>query len=167
MAVVDTWFAGLVETHQERIHGLCLKYLGSPDEAEDVAQETFLRAYRNRESFRHQAKPETWLYRIALNLCHDHFRKRRRQATDRLGDREVAVHDPAQKDLEKRELLDRILIAVDALPERQRLVFTLRELEGLSYQEIAEAAGCRIGTVESRLFHARKKIREKIESEGF
>lgn len=164
-------FGRLVETHRDTIIGLAYGYIRNREDALDVAQETFIRAYRNLGRFRGESAFSTWLYRITCNLCRDRLRRQARERVGRLEDLsqehgEIPVVSPTQdprQHAQEREMEDLILRAVNRLPHKQRDVILLREIVGLSYAEIAATLGCRPGTVMSRLFHARRAVVEAIE----
>ena len=158
-------YADLVRAHQARIRRLCAHLLGDAMLADDAAQEVFFKAYQQLASFRQQSSFSTWLYRIASNQCLDLLRRRRRERTeswDALVEQQgEQVHEhlavspeaaptPAYADLAHR--------ALARLSPDDRLVLTLRELEGLSYEEIAQALQCSLDAVKSRLRRAREKL---------
>ena len=162
-------FRALVERHQQRALAVALGMVHDRDEASDICQEAFLKAYRHLAMFEGEARFFTWLYRIIMNLCIDHIRKQRGEKTEFDENMQTEVEDdsgiaPVRLGLDPvRALLDRELHqqleqALEALPALHRAVLLMREVEGLSYQEMAEALDCSIGTVMSRLFHARKKM---------
>ena len=149
-------YAELVRTHQAKVLRLCASLLGESD-AEDAAQEIFIKAYRSFDSFRKDAAFSTWLYRIASNHCRDLLRKRARQKTeplDELPELFLSSGDPRGK-TEKADLAEQILLT---LSPDERLILTLREVEGLSYQEIAEVLSCSLDAVKGRL----KRLREAL-----
>jgi RNA polymerase sigma-70 factor (ECF subfamily) len=163
----DAAFCELVRRHQKKALAVALGIVRDPDDARDLCQEAFLRAVRGLGDFDGQAQFSTWLYRIVVNQCIDHLRRRRPDRVEL--DEGIAADgdlselpppskrfDPARA-LERRELGHRIADALDRLSPAHRTVLVLREVQGLSYKEIAESMRCSIGTVMSRLFHARKK----------
>ena len=159
-------FEELVRTHQHRLFGVALRMLGNAAEAEEVAQEAFLRAHRSLADFRGEAKLSTWLYAIASRLCLN----RLSQSERRLGRQgeETLLHLPhagAGPDaaLERGELEAALHRAIAELPDERRIVVVLRDLEGLTYEEIAAALGLELGTVRSRLHRARADLRGKLE----
>lgn len=167
-------FRPLVERYQRRVFALALSVMRDADEARDVVQEAFVKAYRHLDSFQGDASFYTWLYRIAMNQCIDRMRRMRRgehvefdEAIDReeVGESGISPQrlgfDPAQA-LVDREIRERVGAALEKLSPPHRAVLVLREVEGLSYQEIADVLGCAIGTVMSRLFHARKRMQEML-----
>jgi RNA polymerase sigma-70 factor (ECF subfamily) len=168
-------FRLLVERYQQRVVHIALSVLRDPDESLDVAQDAFLKVFRNLSRFQGKSSFYTWLYRITFNLAIDRTRSRKRRkaiSLDAISDESseqqpLDVPDgsagPGQVAGEK-ELEERINQAIDRLPPKHRQAVLLREIEGLSYQEIAEVAGCSVGTVMSRLHYAREKLKEKIRS---
>lgn len=158
-------FDELVERHRRRVYALMCRLVG-PAEAEDLAQETFLAAYRSLARFRFEATFSTWLYRVAVHTSSHHVRRRRLETTE-LDEGEPDLRregDPQQSAL-RRELCDRVRSAIDALPHKLRVVIVLRDLHGLSYEEIAEVVRCPIGTVRSRLHYATQRL--AVELRGY
>lgn len=162
----------LVIKYQQRIAKLISRYVRDQDEVQDVAQEAFIKAYRALPRFRGDSAFYTWLYRIAINTAKNYLvaQGRRPPATDvdaeeavyvdggmRLSDRDT----PEQ--LVQRDEIERVIFdTIDSLPEELRTAITLREMEGLSYEEIAVTMDCPIGTVRSRIFRAREAIEIKL-----
>ena len=134
------------------------------DAVEDVVQETFTKAFYRIHSFKGGSSLYTWLYRVAVNAAKDYIKSRKRRPAasfDEVTGRTAlpAPERPSVEGLERRELRLQVRAAVDRLPERFRTVLALREIEGMPYNEIAEVLGLSLGTVESRLFRARKRLR--------
>jgi len=169
-------FRILVERYQRRVYSLALGFLKDPDEARDIAQEAFLKVYKHLPTFQGTASFYTWLYRITVNLCIDLRRKAGRgnqvEFDEKVAREEVGSpadelstqrlgFDPARA-LANSELRGRITTALGKLSEQHRAVLLLREVDGLSYKEIAEVLECPEGTVMSRLFHARKQMQELL-----
>lgn len=159
-------FEELVRRYRNDVFGLCYRYVGEREEAWDLSQEVFIKAHRGLKRFRRDARFRTWLLRITANRCKDYFKKRRLK-TVALDDMSASGDAPGPAlgpdgILEARELGEAIEQAVAALSEKHRLAFMLREYEGLSYQEMAEVMECTMGTVMSRLHHARKKLQEML-----
>lgn len=172
LAGSEAAFAGLVERYQDRIYRLVSRYTRDPGECEDLAQEVFLRVFRKLHTFQHESQFYTWVYRIAVNAANDLLAKASRRRL-RLVDDEAtldAVGDPRgdadapDAPLERAELARITRELLDELPEKFRTVLVLREFEDLSYNEMAEVLQCRLGTVESRLFRARQRFRELLET---
>lgn len=168
-------FAELVEAFQHRLVGVLSHLLGSPDEAEDLAQEVFLRVYRSRKSYSPKAKFSTWLFTVANNLALNAIRdgKRRRgvqlpSESGPLGPRpaEALAQDrgpSASQALRHRELAERVRLALDVLNERQRAAVVLNKFEDMGYAEIAEVMGLSVKAVKSLLSRARARLREVLE----
>ena len=163
----------LVRKYQYKIAQLINRYIKDPHEALDVSQETFIKAYRALPSFRGESAFYTWLYRIAINTAKNYLSMRTRRPTDD----EIDIEDEEQfesggrlRDYETpegaaltEELAGVIQLALDELPEELRTAITLREFDGLSYDEIAQVMNCPVGTVRSRIFRAREAIDKKLE----
>lgn len=164
-------FSKLVEAYQRRVYALAYGILRNRDDAWDVAQEAFVKAYRNLASFRGQSAFYTWLYRIAYNLSMDTLRSRgRREMVDlepRHLERHLAEKDPEMdhpsRALDRRELVEVLRKAMNELSDKHRAIIVLREIEGLSYEEMADVLKISKGTVMSRLFHARKNLQKLLQ----
>ena len=158
----------LVRKYQHRVVALIGRYVQDWSECQDVAQDTFLRAYRALAGFRGDAQFSTWLHRIAVNTAKNHLvaHKRRPPGDDiDIDDAEhfesamrLRDHDTPERELMRHEMEQTVMRAVEALPEELRVAITLREVDGLSYDEIAQRMQCPIGTVRSRIFRARDAI---------
>jgi RNA polymerase sigma-70 factor (ECF subfamily) len=158
----------LVIKYQNRIVQLVNRYVKDPFEAQDVAQESFLKAYRALDNFRGDSAFYTWLYRIAINTAKNYLLIRARKGHDRqieIQDAEDTEHAPQlrgndtpETELLNQEIIETLQRAIDNLPEEMRLAIMFREFDGLSYEEIAEVMDCPIGTVRSRIFRAREAI---------
>jgi RNA polymerase sigma-70 factor (ECF subfamily) len=163
----------LVIRYQNRVHAMVLGMVRDPEDARDIVQNAFIKAYQNLDAFRIESSFYTWIYRIAMNLAIDWCRKRGRRKTtsfdeaiaNRDEDGEILethqVESP-HKALSRKQLQAKIFAAMEELTEEQREVVLLREVEGLSYKEIAESMGIPEGTVMSRLFYARKKLQSLL-----
>lgn len=163
----------LVEKYRRKLLRLLSRMVRDPDEVEDIAQEAFIKAYRALPQFRGDAAFYTWLYRIAVNTAKNHLASRGRSmptvSDQALNDEDEPDERLMAQDIStpESELLSKQVAyavneAVEALPEELRQAITLREIEGMSYEEIAEAMGCPIGTVRSRIFRAREAIASKL-----
>lgn len=162
-------FAALVSEHQRYVYNLALRVLKDEDEALDLTQETFVRAWTALPNFRGQAQFRTWLYRIATNLCYNRLPGLRRSLQD-LGDEVVAElpeTDPAFDNpaggIESRELRAYMHRAIEELDEHYRLLISLRYQNELSYAEIAGMLNLPLGTVKTGLFRAREQLRRALE----
>lgn len=161
-------FDVLVRKYQHRVVGLIGRYVHDWSECQDVAQEAFMRAYRALGNFRGDAQFSTWLHRIAVNTAKNHLvAQNRRPPTDDIDVMDAEQFDPSlrlrdsdtpEHELMRQEIERTVMDAVNRLPEELRDAITLREVDGLSYDEIAERMGCPIGTVRSRIFRAREAI---------
>ncbi len=161
-------FDVLVRKYQHRIVALIGRYIADWSECQDVAQDTFMRAYRALGNFRGDAQFYTWLHRIAVNTAKNHLvAHNRRPPTDDIDVADAEQFDSGarlrdtdtpERELMRQELEQTVMKAVQALPEELRSAITLREVEGLSYEDIARKMDCPIGTVRSRIFRAREAI---------
>jgi RNA polymerase sigma-70 factor (ECF subfamily) len=157
-------FEALYESHGPRMKSLALNVLGNRSDAEDAVQETFLRAYKNRHSFRSDAALWTWVYRILLNACHDIGRSRAARRDNQMVDAEVAVEVPTPAgDNPMRLTLQR---AVDGLAPIYRDVFLLCEVEGYTHREVAGILEIPEGTSKGRLFEARRQLKLTLAARG-
>jgi RNA polymerase sigma-70 factor (ECF subfamily) len=164
--------ADLVAEHQRMVVQLAINLLGDRDEALDLSQEVFLRVFRTIRSFRGQSGLRTWIYRIAVNQARNRHRfwNRRHRADQVSLDEHVAAHgeflsggeSTPEQVLAQKELAGRLQHALDSLPFDQRTAIVLREIDGLSYEEIAYSLGIAIGTVKSRLTRARQALRLEL-----
>lgn len=168
-------FELLVIKYQRRIQRLIGRMVRDVDLVEDIAQETFIRAYRALAQFRGEAQFYTWLYRIAINtakkalmdlkrnptVSENSFKSDDEDETSHLKN-ELNSSETPDAVLASKEIAQIINMALEALPEDLRMAVTLREIEGLSYEEIAETMNCPIGTVRSRIFRAREAISQKV-----
>ena len=164
----------LVLKYQHKIIKLIMRYVRDPAEAMDVAQEAFLKAYRALPSFRGDSAFYTWLYRIAINTAKNHLVAARRRPLDY----DLDLQDPDQYEMQGRlkesdtpeglllseEIRETVNKAIEQLPEDLRTAIILREIEGMSYEEIAQTMECPVGTVRSRIFRAREAIDKKLKS---
>jgi RNA polymerase sigma-70 factor, ECF subfamily len=164
-------FRALVVRYQRKVYAVALGIVKDPDLAWDVAQEAFVRVHQHLADFKGEASFSTWVLRIGSHLAIDALRKERASSKEDIDEvRDADVHeggegilatalgnDPQQNAL-RRELAGKMSQALAQLPEKHRTILVLRELEGLSYEELAERLGIHKGTVMSRLFHARKKM---------
>ncbi|HRF61984.1 MAG TPA: RNA polymerase sigma factor RpoE [Candidatus Competibacter sp.] len=162
----------LVRKYQYKIIKLISRYVHDPNEALDVSQEAFLKAYRALPGFRGESAFYTWLYRIAINTAKNYLVAQSRRPPGSDIDAQEAEQYEGQSFLKEYETPERLLLkdeiaatvfkVIEELPEDLRTAITLRELEGMSYEEIAQTMGCPIGTVRSRIFRARESIDVKL-----
>lgn len=175
-----SYFRPLVSRYQNRLYNAALKILGSSEEAEDVVQDTFMKVHENMDKYRQHASFSSWVFRIANNLCMDTLRKRRRKfrlfllfdpqaekEEDHIDHNKVTqIADDGigpEERLDLREEGEVVLSSLQQLPRLQRTVLVLRDVEGFSYEEIAEIIGVSVGTVRSRLYYARTKMKEILD----
>lgn len=171
-------FARLVEANQNKIYSLSLRMTGNPEDAADLAQEAFLKAWRSLSAFQEESSFSTWLYRLASNLCIDFLRREKRRKTavttvsldddsDDAPPMEVPDHRfTPETEVERRELRAAMSRALHSLSEEHRRILILREVEGLSYTEIAQALELEEGTVKSRIARARISLRNILQKDG-
>jgi RNA polymerase sigma-70 factor (ECF subfamily) len=169
-------FRELVERYQRKVVSVALGMVHNREDAIEIAQETFVKAFENLRNFKGDSSFYTWLYRIVVNLAIDFQRRERRRPTVGLEDqgvggsgepyelpaKEERLTDPFEQ-AHAREIGDRVAAAVDELTPDHKAVILLREVEGLSYEEISRVMQCSKGTVMSRLHYARKKLQKKLQ----
>lgn len=167
-----TAFDVLVRKYQYKVIKLVSRYVKDPDEAQDVSQEAFIKAYRALPKFRGDSAFYTWMYRIAINTAKNHLVAQGR----RLPRVDIEIQDAEQFEgetplkeyatpehlLSRDEIQETVFSTIEKLPEDLKTAITLREIEGLSYEEIAEAMACPVGTVRSRIFRAREAIDKSL-----
>lgn len=156
----------LVERYQERVRNLIYSILQEPEIVDDLGQDVFIKVYEGLEHFRFQSSFYTWLYRITVNKCRDELRKRKVRKLFSLqtllegSDKEALERTSVEmQDGEMQEIIDKSL---RTLPDKYRMAVILKDINGLSYEEIAEAMQCEIGTVKSRLSRARRMLRDML-----
>jgi RNA polymerase sigma-70 factor (ECF subfamily) len=167
-------FNQLILRWERPIYALAYRVIGREEDARDVCQETFLRAFRALPGFKGQAKFSSWLYRIALNLCRDWIRRQRRaplvQVPEGVDPAELAAErEPAEsiEDLvSRRELSAIVEEAMALLPDEQRTAIVLKEYHGMTFQEIADLQGCPLSTVKTRLYQGLSVLRRHLEQNG-
>lgn len=167
-------FNQLVVRWERPIYALAYRVIGREEDARDVCQETFLRAFRSIHGFRGQAKFSSWLYRIALNLCRDWIRRERRapvvQAPEGVDVIEMASEQGPVESIEelvsRRDIGRLVERAMAALSEEQRTAIILKEYQGLTFQEIADLQGCPLSTVKTRLYQGLSVLRRELERQG-
>ena len=162
-------FEKLVEEHYIKIYNIALGIMGNPHDAEDAAQIVLIRIYRAIGDFRHQSKFSTWVYRITANVCMDEMRKRKRTqsvSSDELPE-EVFGTDNAESHALRREDAQNLRRAISSLKDEHRKAIVLRDINGFSYEEIAELTKCSVGTVKSRINRARTALKDILISDGY
>lgn len=170
-------FAQLLETHQGKVYGLTLRLTGSSEDAMELTQETFFNAWRGLPNFHAESKFSTWLYRLATNVSIDFLRREKRHraiasvslSAEEDPDRILDIPDhrfTPQSEVERREFQEAVRQGIDQLSDEHRQVLVLRELNGLSYTEIAQALRIEEGTVKSRISRARSALRKILLASG-
>ena len=172
----DTYaFEELVKTYQNKVYMLAYRYMGNEDDANDMAQEAFIKAYRSLRSFKGDASFGTWIYRITTNVCLDELRRRKRRISPISLDEPLATMDgdeiereisdqslAADVVYEKKEFSQNIQLLLDEMKPEHKTVIVLRDVMELSYEEIASVLDCSIGTVKSRISRARIILQKKL-----
>lgn len=164
-------FNQLIRRWERPIYALAYRVIGREEDARDVSQDAFLRAFRALPGFKGQAKFSSWLYRIALNLCRDWIRKQRRAPVSQLPQDVDAVElaslrgpsESVEDLVARRELSDAVEVAMALLPEEQRTAVILKEYHGMTFQEIADLQGCPLSTVKTRLYQGLSVLRKNLE----
>ena len=165
-------FNQLVKRWERPIYALAFRTLGREEEARDVVQEAFLRAFRGLKGFRGQAKFSSWLYRITLNLCRDWIRRERRAPVVQLAegvdpievaDERMAPTESVEDLVARQEMSEAVARAMSELPEEQRIAILLKEFHGLTFQEIADQLDCPLSTVKTRLYQGLSVLRRRLE----
>lgn len=167
-------FKQIVDSSQGLVYNTALGIVQSPEDAEDVAQEVFVQLYESIKGFKGESRLSTWLYRVTVSKAMDHLRKKKRKkrfafVQSLFGANDELVHDPPDfvhpgVTLDNKEKAKELFKAIEKLPEKQKVAFTLNRVEGLSYQEISEIMKLTVASVESLLHRARKNLRRTLES---
>lgn len=165
-------FEKLITIHEKNIYNIAYRIMHNKHDAQDMAQESIIKAFKNIKSFRKTCLFSSWIYRITVNTCLDELRKRKRNkqvlvditdsACNDFIDEKLLPHD----ELENKELLSSVMKAISTLNEKYQIVIMLRDVQGFSYQEISEITQTNIGTVKSRINRARNILQEAIDLYG-
>src|SRR5687768_17953340 len=158
-------FDRLVERHQREIYRLCFRYVNNHEDAADLAQDSFVKAYKAIGRFRGDSAFSTWLYRIAVNTCLN-FRSSRRLAQEELSDALADPGVPVVQRMQERERSQQVRDAVSRLPEKQRATLILKIYHDLTHEEVAGILGSSVGTVKANLFHAVGNLRKMLGTDG-
>lgn len=171
-------FEELISSYQKKVLNLAYRMLGSVSDAEDAAQEIFIKVFRSLYSFNEQSAFSTWIYKVATNVCLDILRKRKRQnggamiSINRYNSQddeyELPIEDTAPspyEEAQKKEAMRALGSALDLLSEEQRAVIVMRDINGLSYEEIADVMECSLGTIKSRINRSRLALRKLLEKD--
>ena len=155
----ESTFSILVQRHKEKVRNIVYLTLSNHDLVDDISQEVFLTVYKNLKKFRFESQFTTWLYRITVNKCKDHLRKMKiRSIFTPLKESEGELgFTTTPENVDIKEIVHK---AISKLPEKLKVPLVLKDIEGLSYQEIAETVDCEIGTVKSRIFRAREGLKD-------
>ena len=164
-------FEALIEAYEQKVFHIAYRMAGNPDDAADMAQEILLKIFRNVGKFKGESKFSTWVYRVATNTCLDELKKAKRKAAYSLdeefeteeGQLGVEVADTAptpEQRVEGQEIRDAITEAISRLSEEHRQIIILRDINGLTYEEVADILDCSLGTVKSRISRAREQLRK-------
>lgn len=165
-------FEELIRQYEKKVYTLCFRMCGNSEDAEEAAQDAFLALWRGIDRFRQESTLSTWIYRLATNACIDTLRRRKKQSGSvSLDDEELFVDavdtsPQPQETVEHREAQKLLQEGLSGLPEEYRKVLILREIEGLSYTEIAESASIELGTVKSRISRGRSLLRNFLSGNG-
>ncbi len=163
-------FEKLIESYQKKVYNIVYRMIGNPDDASELTQEVFIRVFRSIRNFKEESQFSTWIYKIATNICLDELRKQKKHKVISLDEeiksdegemkRQIEDNKP-QPDIiaEKNELKKTVRNAILSLPDEYRVVIIMRDIKGLSYDEIAQITKCPEGTVKSRINRARKALR--------
>lgn len=161
-------FRAIVEVNQGFVYAVAFRFVNDSQDAEDITQEVFVRLWKNLHTYKPEVKLTTWLYKIVTNRCLDFLKSKhgsqRKNAVDVDKQLHLAAHSTPERAYQQQELLKIIHAAADELTPRQKAVFILRDLEGLSSAEVCEALSMSAGNVKSNLFHARQKITGKLKT---
>jgi len=166
-------FEQLVEKYQSRVYTIAYRYMGNYADASDLAQESFIKIYRSLESFRGEAGFMSWMYRLVTNVCLDELRRRGRSKTVSIEElmegkkglimrREISGSRLPEDAVIRRELQQEVQNVLNSLSEEHRIIVVMRDIQGYSYEEIAQLLQCSLGTVKSRLNRARHILKEKL-----
>lgn len=161
-------FRAIVEVNQGFVYAVAFRFVNDSQDAEDITQEVFVRLWKNLHTYKPEVKLTTWLYKIVTNRCLDFLKSRhgrqRKNAVDAEKQHELTDYSTPERDYQQHELIKIIHAAADELTPKQKAVFVLRDLEGLTPDEVSETLSMPAGNVKSNLFHARQKISEKLKT---
>jgi len=164
LAGTTTAFGILVQRHQRQMYALALKMVRNHDDAADIAQDVFLKAYEVLGSFQKKSSFHTWLYRITVNFCINHLRRDKAQYHVELENHHAVESSEAFENMDSTEVQDELTDAIRRLPEKQQTTVMLRAGEGMPYKEIAKILGCSVGTVKANYFHAVKNLKRYMKN---
>lgn len=165
----------IIQKYQSKVFGLIYNMTKNQNEIEDLAQEVFIKIYKNLGKFKGESSLYTWIYKIIVNLCLDEMKKRKNviyldekiEVDDGEVNRELPSEDKSQEELyEEKELQEKLHNCINKLPEKQRVMIVLRDIKGFSYEEISKITDVKLGTVKSQINRARLKLKELLDEEG-
>jgi RNA polymerase sigma-70 factor (ECF subfamily) len=165
----------IIQKYQSKVFGLIYNMTKNQNEIEDLAQEVFIKIYKNLGKFKGESSLYTWIYKITVNLCLDEMKKRKNviyldekiEVDDGEVNRELPSEDKSQEELyEEKELQEKLHNCINKLPEKQRVMIVLRDIKGFSYEEISKITDVKLGTVKSQINRARLKLKELLDEEG-
>ena len=168
-------FSQLVTAYEKQVYNLCLRMVSGPEDAADLTQEAFVKAWQGLRFYKFEASFSTWLYRLTTNLCIDHLRRQKRRTTvsltvdgdDGVEELELPSPEPEPEDVVlERERRQALAEAMAQLDKQDRALLTLRVVEELSYEQIAEVLDIKVGTVKSRLARTRERLRKILQEDG-
>ena len=164
-------FEELVRRYEGRVYSMAYRFMGNHADAVDLAQEGFIRLYQNLPGFRGDSSFSTWMYRVVANACRDELRRRQRQRNVSLDEMAESaggnipvpsMEVSPEESAERNELQEYVQMCLNSLSEEHRLILIMREMQGLSYEEIADTLDCSLGTVKSRLNRARHALKDRV-----
>lgn len=166
-----TAFEILISDHQMKVYNLAYRLIGNSEDAKDISQEAFIKVFRNIQSFREESSFSTWLYRVVINSSQDFLRKKRNTFSleEIKGERDKGFKDESSlnpaEEMERADKRQTILLSLYKLSEEHRIIIVLRDIQGFSYEEIAEILHINLGTVKSRINRARYHLKNLLEKE--
>ena len=165
----------IIQKYQSKVFGLIYNMTKNQNDIEDLAQEVFIKIYKNLGKFKGESSLYTWIYKITVNLCLDEMKKRKNviyldekiEVDDGEVNRELPSEDKSQEKLyEEKELQEKLHNCINKLPEKQKVMIVLRDIKGFSYEEISKITDVKLGTVKSQINRARLKLKELLDEEG-
>lgn len=168
-------FEDIIALYEKKVFGIIYQITKNQNEIEDLAQEVFIKIYRNIDKFQGNSSLYTWIYKITVNLCLDELRKKKEviylDEKINVNDGEIELQLPSkeknqEQQYEEKELKEKMQIAIDRLPDKQKMMIVLRDIKGFTYEEISEITGIKLGTVKSQINRARLKLKELLEKDG-
>ena len=168
-------FEDIVKKYENKVYGIVFHMMKNQNEVEDLAQEVFLKVYKNLDRFKGDSSLYTWIYKITVNLCLDELKKRKNiiYLDEKISveegeiDKELPSNERSQEELyEDKELKENLHRCINKLPDKQKMMIVLRDIKGFSYDEMAKITNNKIGTVKSQINRARLKLKELLDKEG-